>query len=292
MLYVIVNKIAEEGIQRKIVFYSVLALTGTLFLYKALVLYFIDPVIYKGVVHPVPYFNLLSFLVVGVDVGFVSGVAIAIKQIRLQLAAKETERNLVREKLEAELKFLRNQTNPHFLFNTLNNIYGLARKKSDEVPEVVMKLSKLLRFMLYETRNPTIKIGDEIKVLSDYIELEKIRYDGRLAINFQKEIDDETQQISPLLLLPFVENAFKHGASESRFQCDIDINLKLQNGVLNFNVENTSEATEKDLNGNIGLSNVKRQLELMYKEYKMQVQNDPALFKVFLTINLKSHAKI
>ena len=115
------------------------------------------------------------------DIGFASGTAIIIKQVRLQLHEKEKEKNLIRQKLETELKFLRNQTHPHFLFNTLNNIYALARKKSDETPEVVMKLSKLLRFMLYESSKASIKIGDEIKILDDYIELERIRHDGRLT---------------------------------------------------------------------------------------------------------------
>lgn len=211
MLYVALPKIGKDGIEiRKGVFYSTLALLAALFIYRALLIYFVNPLIYKWTVNFPPYFDLFGFLVALMDIGFVSGVAIAIKQIRLQLIGKEKEKNLIREKLEAELKFLRSQTHPHFLFNTLNNIYALARKKSDETPEVVMKLSKLLRFMLYETAKRSIKIGDEIKMLDDYIELEKIRYSGGLTINFLREIDNETEQISPLLLLPFVENAFKH----------------------------------------------------------------------------------
>ncbi|MFI5186890.1 MAG: sensor histidine kinase [Chitinophagales bacterium] len=293
MLYVILGKISRSGVQRTTVFYSIFALAGAVFFYKMLVLYFVDPVIYGGLIHPVPFFNLLSFLVVSIDIGFVSGVAIAIKQVRLQLAGKEIERNLSREKLEAELKFLRNQTNPHFLFNTLNNIYALARKKSEDTPIVVMKLSRLLRFMLYETQKPLIKIGEEVQMLNHYIELEKIRYNGRLAINFLKEIDDETELISPLLLLPFIENAFKHGVSESRFQSYIHIDMKLKNSVLNFNIENTKESNGDENNGeNIGLNNVKRQLELMYSNYSMQVQNVSPVFRVCLTINLKTHAKI
>ena len=227
------------------------------------------------------------------DIGFASGGAIAIKQIRIQLSGKEKERNLIKEKLEAELKFLRNQIHPHFLFNTLNNIYGLARKNSNETAAVVMKLSKLLRFMLYETSKPSIKIGDEIKMLDDYIELEKIRYGRRLTVNFLREIDNECESISPLLLLPFVENAFKHGVSESRFESFILIDMKLQNSILNFDIENTKESnTENEVTENIGLKNVKRQLELMYKEYNMLVKSELTIFKVSLTINLKSNAKL
>jgi LytS/YehU family sensor histidine kinase len=227
------------------------------------------------------------------DIGFVAGGAVALKLLRIQLAGKEREKNLVKEKLGAELKFLRNQTNPHFLFNTLNNIYALARKKSDDTADTVMKLSKLLRFMLYESGKDLITITEEIKMLNDYLELEKIRYNERLAITFNKEIDNGAQTIAPLLLLPFIENAFKHGVSETRFNSHIYIDMKLKSGRLAFNIENSKENGNADaVKDNIGLSNVRRQLELMYKEYSMEVQNGNNLFKVLLTINLDSHAKI
>lgn len=294
MLYVILDKIVREGAKfGKSIFYVLGALIITLLLYRATIIFIIDPLLYNNLMPPAPYFRALGFLLGLMDIGFASCAAITIKQIRLQMASKELEKNLIKEKLETELKFLRNQTNPHFLFNTLNNIYALARKKSDETPEVVMKLSKLLRFMLYETKKASIKIGDEIKMLDDYIELEKIRYNGRLTINFLREIDDDTEQMAPLLLLPFVENAFKYGASESRFESFILIDMKLNNGLLLFNIENTKENCESQpLTENIGLSNVRRQLELMYNEYEMQVKNADSDFKVCLTINLKSHAKI
>jgi two-component system, LytTR family, sensor kinase len=294
MLYVTLRKITKEGVQiKRYIFYSVAGLIACVFLYRTLVIYFVDPIIYRWTKNIPPYFDLLGFLVALMDIGFASGAAIVIKQIRMQLAAKEMERNLVREKLETELKFLRNQTNPHFLFNTLNNIYALARKKSDETPEIVMKLSKLLRFMLYETKKPSIRIGDEIKMLDDYIELEKLRYNGKLTVNFFREIDNENEQVSPLLLLPFAENAFKHGASENRFQSYIDIHMKLQDGILSFEIENTTEHGDKDcISENIGLSSVRRQLELMYKDYDLQVRNENSIFIVCLRINFKSHATI
>jgi sensor histidine kinase YesM len=294
MLYVTLEKIIKErGQLKRYILYSVTAFIACLFLYRALVIYFIDPVIYKWSTNVPAYFDLAGFLVALMDIGFASGAAIVIKQIRLQLTAKEMEKNLIREKLETELKFLRNQTNPHFLFNTLNNIYALARKKSDDTPQVVMKLSKLLRFMSYETKKSSVRIGDEIKMLDDYIELEKLRYNGRLTINFLREIDDESEQISPLLLLPLVENAFKHGASESRFQSYIHIGMRLQNSILDFNIENTKESSENSgVDENIGLGNVRRQLELMYKDYDMHVQNETSFFKARLKINFKNHATI
>ncbi len=138
--------------RKKYIAQLLLALTIVTILYRAIAVFFQNPVIYNGSINFGPFFSGRWFLQMLADIGFASGLAIIIKQFRLQLAGKEKEKNLLRDKLETELKFLRNQTNPHFLFNTLSNIYALARKKSDETADVVMKLSKLLRFMLYETK--------------------------------------------------------------------------------------------------------------------------------------------
>jgi two-component system LytT family sensor kinase len=279
--------------RQKNIIYLILVLAATIVLYRTIGVFFIYPVIYKDLIPTPPYFDGQGFLEMLMDVGFAAGAATVIKQIRLQLAAKEKEKNLIKDKLETELKFLRNQTNPHFLFNTLNNIYALARKKSDDTAEVVMKLSKLLRFMLYESKNNLIKISDEIKMLDDYIELEKIRYNDRLTISFLREIDNEKEQIAPLLLLPLVENAFKHGASESRFESFIHLDMKLQDSIVIFYIENTKESSvNNDVCENIGLTNVRRQLELLYKDHEVSVQNEASLFKVSLKINLGSYANI
>lgn len=292
ILYVTLDKMISEGFQKKGALYSLIALLAGLLLYRGLSVFFIDPVIYGWKGNSSSFFYPLAFPVALMDIGFASGAAIALKQIRQQLARAKMEKLLIKEKLETELKYLRNQTNPHFLFNTLNNIYALARKKSDETPGVVMKLSKLLRFMLYEAAKSLITIGDEIRMLEDYIDLEKIRFNERLTVSFSKDIDNEQDMISPLLLLPFVENAFKHGASESRFLSLVQIEMKLENSILNFNIKNTKENNEShDGNTKIGLSNVKRQLELMYTEYDLQVLNESTLFIISLMINLRSYAK-
>lgn len=231
--------------------------------------------------------SIISILFV---LGFTCGVAITVKLIRTTIRQKEKENEITRQKLETELSFLKAQTNPHFLFNTLNNIYALARKKSDDTADAVMKLSTLLRFMLYESRKNRITIAEEIKILDDYIQLEKIRYRENLKINFTKSIDDEKKLIAPLILLPFVENAFKHGASENRFGTSIFIHLQLSNGILSFEIENSkTESTDStSLNEGLGLKNVKRQLELTYPDHKLQIKNDFDLFTVSLTINLNT----
>jgi sensor histidine kinase YesM len=292
MLSVALNRIIREGFGKKWSLYSVIALLFTIILYRVLLVYTIDPLVYGWQDESASFLYPLGFPVALMDIGFVSGAAIAIKQVRQQLLREKNEELLKKEKLETELKYLRNQTNPHFLFNTLNNIYALARKKSNDTPDAIMKLSKLLRFMLYEAARPQIAIGDEIRLLDDYIDLEKIRYNSKLTVSFLKEVHNEEETISPLLLLPLVENAFKHVASESRFASFIHIEMKLQDGILKFSIKNTRENNGQAVNGtNIGLNNVKRQLQLLYTDYDFQVISEPAVFLVLLTINLKSYAK-
>lgn len=294
LLYVILDRIIRQNNRFfQNMMYLLLSVVATLLLVRVINVYFVYPVIYHNLAKAPPFFAPFSFLFEVIDLGFISGIAIAIRQIRLQLAGKEREKLLVKEKLEAELKFLKNQTNPHFLFNTLNNIYALARKKSDSTADVVMKLSKILRFMLYESGRRFITIAEEVKLIEDYIDLEKIRYNQNLHVMFTKEIDNTEQELSPLLLLPFVENAFKHGVSESFFDSTVKIAIRLQQGQLHFNIENTKEDEEtKHDSGKIGLFNIKRQLELMYTDHRMVVDNQPTKFKVHLYVNLEKHGEI
>src|SRR5688572_10568667 len=147
-----------------------------LLIHRLISIYLTNPIIYEGIWPPAPIIAMRPILTSLMEIGFVTGMAVALKFVRVQLTGKEREKNLLKEKLETELKFLRNQTNPHFLMNTLNNIYALARKKSDDTAEIVMKLSELLRFILYESGQDRIALTDEIKVLEDYLELEKMRY--------------------------------------------------------------------------------------------------------------------
>src|SRR4029079_11509690 len=178
------------------------------------------------------------------------------------------------EKQEAELNYLRSQTNPHFLFNTLNNIYSLSRDKSDLAPESILRLSKILRFMLYETGGTFIAIEQELKIISDYIALEELRYDTSLRINFNHNIEDMKQALPPLLLIPLVENAFKHGVSETRNHPFVDIHLSVNKRQLTFVVRNSTEASteEQAVKENIGLANLRRQLNLLYADHGLSVQ--------------------
>ena len=168
----------------------------------------------------------------------------------------------------------------------------MARDKSDLAPESILRLSKILRFMLYETGGEYIAIEDELKIIRDYVALEKLRYDDSLHVNFNNDIEDMRQAIPPLLLIPLVENAFKHGASETRNQPFVDIHLSVNNRQLMFVVKNSAEQPlfgEPTVKENIGLSNLRRQLELLYKDYSLSVQQGAAIFIATLKINLTSH---
>ena len=195
------------------------------------------------------------------------------------------------EKQQAELNYLKSQTNPHFLFNTLNNIYSLARDKSDLAPESILRLSKILRFMLYETSGDYIGIEQELKILNDYIALERLRYDESLHVNFNYDIEDMKQAMPPLLLIPLVENAFKHGVSETRNRPFVDIHLSVNKRQLAFVVKNSAEQLSADgsVKENIGLSNLRRQLELLYSDYSLSAQQRDSVFTATLKINLGSH---
>jgi two-component system LytT family sensor kinase len=298
LVYFLIRVIIDGGISKNkplplLIFWIVPVLLAMVLLHRALLHYYVVPYVVDNAwkdKHVLEPRRLLSALL---DMLFIGASAIAMKLLRMHWVGREREKKLLQEKLEAELKFLRTQTNPHFLFNTLNNIYALARKKSDDTADVVMKLSKLLRFMLYESRKERIPVSAEIRMIEDYLELEKIRYNDRLTIHFEKDIDDASQLIAPLLLLPFIENAFKHGASETRFDSYIHIKVHLQAGLLRFCIKNSKEENgDTTVTDNIGLSNVRRQLELMYTEHQLQVDNQKDHFSVHLTINLNNDATL
>lgn len=204
---------------------------------------------------------------------------------------RQTAQQLRIEKQQAELNYLKAQTNPHFLFNTLNNIYALAREKSDLAPESILRLSKILRFMLYETGGEYIALEQELRIITDYIALERLRYDETLGVNFHHDVEDLRQALPPLLLIPLVENAFKHGVSETRGRPFVDIHLSVKNRQLTFWVKNSSEApaAAREVKENIGLSNLRRQLELLYTDYHLSAQQGEGVFTATLTINLASH---
>jgi hypothetical protein len=270
----------------------VLVITGCVLLYRVMDYYYDSPVVYRKAQPSAPFLTVMSYWLSLLDIGPVGAIAVVIKFLKIQFRSMEKERNLVKEKLETELKLLRNQTNPRFLSNTLDSIHSLALKKSDDTPEVIMKLSKLLNFMLYESGKDTISMGNEMEILDNYLELESLRFDGRLEIEFIREIDNETDQIPPMLLLSLVQHAFNHGDSRGMVASYILIDIRLQSGVLTLNMEATREELDRLAPGdNSGLTNIRRQIELSYSDYSLDIEDDQHLFKAGLVIDIHTHEK-
>ena len=199
---------------------------------------------------------------------------------------------LAKEKLAAELKFLKAQIHPHFLFNTLNNLYALTLKQSDQAPEVVLRLAGLLNYMLYEASAGRIALAREIECIHNYIALEKIRYGDDLEVAFDISGDVNGTRIAPLLLLPFIENSFKHGVSGRISDKWIAINLNVNHQYLTLKVENSRlpgpEVVEQPYAGGIGLRNVRRRLLLLYPgRHDLHIHAQNRSFLVTLKIVLE-----
>ncbi len=193
---------------------------------------------------------------------------------------------LQNEKLIAELAFLKSQINPHFLFNSLNNIYSLAYQKSVKTPEAILKLSEIMRYMLYESNDNKVAISEEVRYLQNYIELQKLRFKDQTYIEFGIKGNIEGQTITPLVLISFVENAFKHGLATDE-KNPITINLNVESDKLFFQVTNIKSSQNKDETGGIGLQNVKRRLDLIYKEqYRLHIDDSKAIYNCELYLNL------
>lgn len=228
---------------------------------------------------------------------FVNLVAVAIKQVKRAFFMQQENTNLEQKKLEtelklkeAELKLLRAQIHPHFLFNTLNNLYGLALEKSDLAPDLVLRISDLLDYMLYKCSQPLVELKNELIHLQNYIRIEQIRYGSKLKLEFKIQGDPDALEIAPMLLLPFVENAFKHGTSKQANNPFVKISAKIQDEKLFFRIENSktndSEKEENYTQG-IGLKNVRKRLDLLYPEkYKLEISNRETTFIVDFEIVL------
>lgn len=201
--------------------------------------------------------------------------------------SKEKEILLSKEKAEAELKTLKAQLNPHFLFNTLNNIYSLSLDNSPKTPVAIGKLSEILDHVLYKCNNPFIPLSSEINLLKNHIELEKLRYDERLMVSFKTDIAKDIT-IPPLILLSLLENAFKHGAGEDSGSPKIDISITQNGNEFSFIISNTvKQQLIKPERTTIGLANIRQQLDLIYgTDYTLDIETPPGLFKVNLHIRL------
>jgi sensor histidine kinase YesM len=222
---------------------------------------------------------------------FMAGASTVVKIITDWLRTVREKQELETRTMQTELRFLKSQINPHFLFNTLNSLYALTLKKSDKAPEIVIKLSEMMRYMLYECNEKQVSLSNEVHYIRNYLDLERLRQSGQVEINFEVEGYISDQRIAPLLFIPFIENSFKHGLNNQIAQGFVHIHLKVSGQHIDFFIENSkSEALpvqEHRRSGGIGLVNVRRRLDILYpNQYELKTDDTPRTYAVRLKLNL------
>lgn len=222
-------------------------------------------------------------------VSFVTAIKVTIDWLKENSKLHELEKR----QLTTELKFLRAQVSPHFFFNTLNNIYSLTLEKSDKAPQVVLKLSEMMRYLLYATRKHKQELRQEIECIQNYIDLERIRFDDSLKIDWKISGNLDNKYIAPMLLVPIIENCFKHGASQNIGEMHISIKINVEEDFMYFDVSNTIPSSRlkskiPTRSGGIGLSNVKKRLELGYdkNDYDLSIQEENNIFRIQLKLKV------
>lgn len=223
------------------------------------------------------------------DLIYVASPVVVIKMIQQYLVQQRTYARLKEEKIGAELQMLKNQLQPHFLFNTLNNIYGMVLSGEKQAAGAILKLSDILSYMLYEGSADRVDLDKEVSMLRNYIELEKIRYGPRLDLSFDQQGHTKGKMIPPLLLIPFVENAFKHGVSKEVRHAWVRVHLQADTHALVFLVENSlplDGEAQHTIKSGIGLQNVRKRLQLLYPDHhQLSVsKNDSFLIKLSIAL--------
>lgn len=279
-------------LKKKYIITVVLFLIGTYLLAafnRVLVVHVGETLIRKGVFTQEPLLEILTDwkkLLFGYipNMYLTTLVFLSVKYFLDYKRVKEKELVFEKEKTEAELKTLKAQLNPHFLFNTLNNIYSLSLSNSPKTPTSIGKLSEMLDYVLYRCNTKFVLLSNEIQLIENYIELEKLRYDSRLKVSLINNVEKDIK-IPPLILLSLVENAFKHGAGEDSGSPEIKIELLSLENSFNFKISNTVSKDYVLKKESIGLSNVRKQLDLIYQDqYSLIIENGENEFNVVLKI--------
>jgi LytS/YehU family sensor histidine kinase len=268
-------------------FFLYSAYTIILSVYLTMIVIFIIFIFVVNLNVQLAYFKA-AFLLIGIYIPVIAGIAIRLYHILQQ--SEEKNLKLLQQKTEAELKFLKSQIEPHFLFNTLNNIYSLTLDKSEKAPEVVLQLSELLSYIIYDCTHATISLGRELEQLENYISLEQLRYDQRVTITRDIQPGLENLDIMPLILLPLMENCFKHGVKASARKSWIQISLKKQDGRVVIRINNSlPQNKEKGKQGGIGLENLKNRLKMFYGEnHNLTITKNETSFNIEVIISLPS----
>ncbi|MDR6785902.1 two-component system LytT family sensor kinase [Pedobacter africanus] len=235
----------------------------------------------------IEYYEITKYVIFAIFVsGFFVVVSALLKFAIDWFGSERIQRDLVSEKRDMELQFLKSQLNPHFLFNSLNNIYSLAYQKSDKTADAILKLSEIMRYMIYESNDSWVSLSKEITYVQSYIELQKLRFKDGAAVEFtvNGEIDD--QPVVPLILISFVENAFKHGVANDP-KDPIRINIIANQKILHFSISNKKNKHNKDQMGGVGLNNVERRLQLLYPDrYKLNIVNSATHYTSELMLDI------
>jgi len=230
---------------------------------------------------------IFIFVLVYLVVGLVSFLSLLNHNFKTISKNKELQNKILETQLQIknqELQYLKKQIHPHFLFNTLNTIYGFALKQSKDTPDIILKLSNLLDYILYQVNKPKVSLKEEVLHIKEYIELEKIRFQDTLKINFKSDIISEEVQVAPMLLIPFVENAFKHGNLIDGF-LTVEVDIQVTENQLDFSIKNTVLGDEEGNNENgIGLENIQKRLNLLYEN---NFSLDASIKEQWFVVNLK-----
>lgn len=233
-----------------------------------------------------PYKFLQAVLLIGVPMIILIGIISVTKMTELQ----EKTKSLENEKLQSELRYLKSQINPHFLFNTLNNIYGLSLENSKKVSKLILKLSEFLSFSLYENDKEFIPIQKEISLVKHLIDLEKSRFEDRIDLRINLPDDADNILVPPLILVPLVENAFKHSLNNEIGKAIIEIDLMIDKKELVFTISNSKplENLDNSFKNGLGLENIRKRLNIIYhNNYSMEIKSTETNFKVKLIIKIK-----
>jgi two-component system, LytTR family, sensor kinase len=221
---------------------------------------------------------------------FLVGASATIYQVMQEwLIQKGDKKELESQNLQSELKLLKSQINPHFLFNTLNSLYALTLKKSDLAPEIVLKLSEMMRYMLYECNEKEVNLEKEINYMKNYLELEKLRHGAKMDISLEIEGEATDQKVAPLLLMPFIENSFKHGINNQLNTGFVNLHMKILDDRVIMDLKNSKAPSMPKIrdkkSGGIGLNNVKRRLQILYpKHHELKIEESPFDYKVQLSL--------
>lgn len=275
------------------IIFILLALVLMLLVKYNLTYYLVSPVVMPEIAPDISHLTLdyaiQTMLGEFYVISFVTAIKITVDRIRENNKLHDLEKR----QLTTELRFLRSQVSPHFFFNTLNNIYSLTLEKSNKAPIVILKLSELMRYLLYSANKPRQDLKDELDSIQNYIDLERIRFDDSLQIEIGITGNLENKKIAPMLLIPLVENCFKHGANKNIGKVDICIDAKVVDDFLYFKISNTIPNSRKvndvELGSNgIGLSNVKKRLELGYDpaDYMLKIAEKDEKFHVDLKLKV------